>query len=224
MHRATSTGTHGLLLADQSHMIMQLFRTPPPARFTVQDSHAHALQVEFVTERLKPLFVEGYKRLSPESRRMRFFGQVSELSSKQLDFLATPDGQMHLAYAAGELHGDTLMGVGVGRCIRLDADSKIAEVALTVVDDYQGRGVGQILHAALHRHAAAVDIRQFIYDVKADNTRFSEYLEALGAEIVSRDHDITRLRLPVFTAAKQVAGDNPSAQRFATVLADIYQR
>jgi GNAT superfamily N-acetyltransferase len=205
-------------------MIMQWFRTPPPARFAVQVANARMLQVEFVTERLRPLFIEGYKRLSPESRRMRFFGQVSELSSKQLDFLAAPDGQMHLAYAAGELVGDALSGVGVGRCIRLDADSKIAEVALTVVDDCQGRGVGQILHAALHRHAAAVDIRQFIYDVKADNTRFSEHLEALGAEIVSRDRDITRLRMPVFTAAKQLRADIPRAARFAAVLADIYDR
>ena len=40
-----------------------------------------------------PRFVAGYEKLSERSRRLRFFGQVSSLSSRQLDFLTAPDGR-----------------------------------------------------------------------------------------------------------------------------------
>ncbi len=202
-------------------MYMSLFRSPPPAAFDLSLAPGLDLHVAFVTPDMGPKIIEGYKRLSERTRRMRFFGQVSGLSSTQINFLASPDGRNHIAYAAEEQFADRRAPAGIARCIRLDPDSKMAEVAMTIVDDYQGKGMGNLLHACLHRHASAVDIKQFIYDVSAENTRFIEHLTSLGSDLISRDGEIVRLTLPVFSSVKSVGQRTPSAERFKTALATV---
>ncbi|MES2883935.1 MAG: hypothetical protein V4709_03980 [Pseudomonadota bacterium] len=199
-------------------LLQKWFRKTPPAQFDVSLPSGLSVQVAFVTAAHAPRFTAGYEHLSEQSRRMRFFGQISSLSSKQLEFLTKPDGRNHIAYAALNLANPAEPGVGVARAIRLDADSKIAEVALTILDAYQHQGAGLLLHAAVHVHAAAVDIEQFLYDVSPENARFIEHLVALGAVKVSQDHDIVRLRLPVFAKASQVSADTAAAARLRAML------
>ena len=199
-------------------LLQKWFRKTPPVQFDVSLPSGLSVQVAFVTAAHAPRFTAGYEHLSEQSRRMRFFGQISSLSSKQLEFLTKPDGRNHIAYAALNLANPAEPGVGVARAIRLDADSKIAEVALTILDAYQHQGAGLLLHAAVHVHAAAVGIEQFLYDVSPENTRFIEHLLALGAVKVSQDHDIVRLRLPVFAKAAQVSANTPAAARLRLLL------
>lgn len=188
-------------------LLHRWFRKTPPLEFDIALPSGLNVQVAFVTPAHAPRFTAGYEHLSEQSRRMRFFGQISSLSSKQLEFLTKPDGRNHIAYAALNLTNPAEPGVGVVRAIRLDADSKIAEVALTILDAYQHQGAGLLLHAAVHVHAAAVGIEQFLYDVSPENSRFIEHLLALGALRVSQDHDIVRLRLPVLAKAGDVQAD-----------------
>lgn len=194
------------------------FRKTPPAAFDVCLPSGLSVQVAFVTPAHAPRFTAGYEHLSEQSRRMRFFGQISSLSSKQLAFLTQPDGRNHIAYAALNLAHPAEPGVGVVRAIRLDPDAKIAEVALTILDAYQHQGAGLLLHAAVHVHAAAVGIEQFLYDVSPENQRFIQHLLALGAVRVSQDHDIVRLRLPVTSKPGQLRTATAAAQRFADML------
>jgi len=197
------------------------FRKPPPAAFDATLPSGLTLQLAFVRPEHAPRFTAGYEQLSDHSRRMRFFGQVSSLSSKQLEFLTRPDGKNHIAYAALNLADPQQPGVGVARAIRLDADSQIAEVALTVLDAYQHQGAGLVLHAAVHVHAAAVGLEQFLYDVSPENHRFIEHLTALGAVKVSQDKDIVRLRLPVFGKPEQISAKTPAALRLAAMIRQV---
>ena len=199
-------------------LLQKWFRKTPPPQFDIALPTGLNVQVAFVTPAHAPRFTAGYVHLSEQSRRMRFFGQISSLSSKQLEFLTKPDGRNHLAYAALDLANPAEPGVGVVRAIRLDADSKIAEVALTILDAYQHQGAGLLLHAAVHVHAHAVGIEQFLYDVSPENTRFIEHLIALGAAKVSQDHDIVRLRLPVLAKSSELEADTPAAQRMRVML------
>ena len=201
-----------------SKTVSRWFRSTPPETFNAVLPSGLAVQVGFVTPADAPRFSAGYEHLSEQSRRMRFFGQISSLSSKQLEFLTRPDGKNHIAYAALDLSQPQAPGVGVARAIRLDADSKIAEVALTILDAYQHRGAGLLLHAAVHVHAASVGIEQFLYDVSPENTRFIEHLLALGAIRISQDHDIVRLRLPVMAKPAALSSRTPAAERFAEML------
>ncbi len=199
-------------------LLQKWFRKTPPDQFDATLPSGLAVQVAFVTPAHGPRFTAGYSQLSEQSRRMRFFGQVSSLSSKQLEFLTRPDGRNHIAYAALNLANPAEPGIGVVRAIRLDDDSKIAEVALTILDAYQHQGAGLLLHAAVHVHAAAAGIEQFLYDVSPENVRFIEHLLALGAVKVSQDHDIVRLRLPVAAKPEQLPADTPQAVRLRAML------
>lgn len=208
-----------------SHPLLNPFsrwlRRAPPAHFDVTLPNGLPVQVAFVTPAHAPRFTAGYEHLSEASRRMRFFGQISSLSSKQLAFLTHPDGRNHIAYAALDRSQPQQPGIGVVRAIRLDADSKIAEVALTILDAYQHQGAGLLLHAAVHVHAASVGIEQFLYDVSVENPRFIEHLLALGAVKVSHDHDAVRLRLPVLARPEQVLGDSAAAERLRAMLGAV---
>jgi len=199
-------------------LLRRWLRHPPPTVFELELPSGLALQVSAVTPAHAARFTAGYDQLSEHSRRMRFFGQISSLSSKQLEFLTRPDGRNHLAYAAIDRARPEEPGVGVVRAIRLDQDSQIAEVALTILDAYQHRGAGLLLHAAVHLHAASVGIEQFLYDVSPDNPRFIAHLVALGAVKVSQDHDRVRLRLPVCARPGDVKAATPAAERFRAML------
>jgi len=200
------------------HSLARWFRRVPPDTFNARLADGLAVQVGFVNPSHAPRFTAGYAQLSEQSRRMRFFGQISSLSSRQLEFLTQPDGRNHIAYAAIDLSQPQEPGIGVVRAIRLDADSRIAEMALTVLDAYQHRGAGLLLHAAVHVHAAGVGIEQLLYDVSAENQRFIQHLLALGAVKVSQDHHIVRLRLPVMAKPDQLTIDTPTAERFRQLL------
>ena len=198
--------------------MFQRWFAKPPGTFDHVLADGLRVQVAPVVPAHAPRFEAGYQKLSEQSRRMRFFGQVSSLSSRQLEFLTRPDGRLHIAYAAINADLPDEPGLGVGRCIRLDGDSKIAEVALTILDDYQGRGVGGLLHAALHRAGYAAGLRQFLYDVSAENERFIHHLLALGARQVSRDRDGVRLMLPVCGDGRAVPGRERAARRLGQLI------
>ena len=95
----------------------------------------------------KALLVAGFERLSPESRYRRFMAQVDRLTDEQLVYLTEIDYHDHYALMALDLdHGP---GIGVARYVRLRGEPEVAEAAVTVIDDYQGRGLGHLLLQAI---------------------------------------------------------------------------
>ena len=120
--------------------------------------------------------VEGFERLSPESRYRRFFGPVTQLSERDLEYLTCVDHHDHEALVAVEERtGD---GVGVARFVRTGPD--VAEPAIVVVDDWQGRGAGSRLLDALVERAREEGIWRFEAPVLAYNVDAIHLLEALG--------------------------------------------
>ena len=87
---------------------------------------------------------EGFERLSPESRYRRFFGPVTHLSERDLDYLTCVDHHDHEALVA--VAEGTGEGVGVARYVRTGPD--VAEPAIVVADDWQGRGAGPAARSA----------------------------------------------------------------------------
>lgn len=120
--------------------------------------------------------VEGFGRLSPESRYRRFFAPVSHLTERDLDHLTRVDHHDHEALVAVE--EETGEGVGVARYVRTGPD--VAEPAIVVVDDWQGRGAGSRLLDALVERARAEGIRRFEAPVLACNAQAIHLLEGLG--------------------------------------------
>lgn len=84
----------------------------------------------------------AFARLSEQSRYQRFMTSISELSGSQLRYLTEVDHHDHEALVAFDAEGEE--GVAVARFVRL-ADGHNAEAAVTVVDDWQGKGLGTAL-------------------------------------------------------------------------------
>jgi RimJ/RimL family protein N-acetyltransferase len=113
---------------------------------------------------------EMFRRLSPESRQRRFLSSLSDLDDAMIQRLVGKvDGVHHIALVLVALPPDgEEWPVGVARLVQDPADPASAEVAFTVADEWQGRGVGTALADALiQRRPAAV--RWLRADVEAEN-------------------------------------------------------
>jgi GNAT superfamily N-acetyltransferase len=91
----------------------------------------------------RDLFRSGFERMSGESRYRRFMSHKKALSERELDFFTRLDHDLH--EAIGALDASTGEGAGVARMHRRPDDPSIAEAAVTVVDDWQGKGLGGVL-------------------------------------------------------------------------------
>ena len=119
-------------------------------------------------------FVAG---LSPDTKYRRFLHAVGNLSEKELTSFTDLDHRDADALVAVDDRGDL---IGVARYGRGTDHPDVAEVAVTVADDWQGLGVGTTL---LRRLAAAADrdgIHRFAASCFASNTEMINLFEELG--------------------------------------------
>lgn len=132
-----------------------------------------------------PLLADGFARLSAESRRLRFLRGKDELSPAELRYFTEVDHHDHEALGAlNHLDG---RGVGIARYIRHAEDPQAAEIAVTIVDDWQGRGLGTELLAQLSDRARQEGIRRFTALVSADNVAVAGLLRNISAGLVRRE-------------------------------------
>jgi GNAT superfamily N-acetyltransferase len=137
--------------------------------------------------------------LSPEARRLRFLGQVGEPSPEMIRRFTDIDYDQDVAFAAvrADDPGEAFLGVsrysvgkGVASC----------ECAVTVLDDWQHKGLGTLLMRHLIDVARARGM-VFMYSIDArDNHEMAELARHLGFERTPDRDDprqvIHRLYLP----------------------------
>lgn len=122
---------------------------------------------------------------------------VDALSPEHLRYLTEVDGRDHVAWAALDEERPGLPGMGVARYARLPDEPEVAEAAITVVDAYQGRGLGTVLLGVLAGTARDHRITTFCNYVLADNEAMIRLLDELGAELVPEEKGVHRLDLPI---------------------------
>src|SRR6476646_8790237 len=120
------------------------------------------------------LLENGFAGLSDRSRRMRFLGPKAGLSAAELRYLTDVDHRDH--EALGALDHARGGGVGIARYLRDRDDPRTAEIAVTVIDDWQGRGLGTELLARLAERARREGIDRFTAAVSADNAAMAGLL------------------------------------------------
>jgi GNAT superfamily N-acetyltransferase len=141
------------------------------------------------------LLLRAFERLSPESRYRRFFTEVPELSGTMLRALIEIDHHDHEAMIA--IDEQTGEGVGLARYVRQRERPEVAELALTVTDDWQGKGVGTLLLEVLCARAREEGITSFTALMLATNTTMMELLEQLGpVRIVDRETCTVEVEVP----------------------------
>jgi RimJ/RimL family protein N-acetyltransferase len=132
-----------------------------------------------------PLLADGFGRLSDRSRRLRFLAPKQALSPAELDYFTDVDHHDHEAIGALD-HADG-RGVGIARYVRDAGDPQAAEIAVTVIDDWQGRGLGTELVAQLSERARSEGIRRFTALVAADNPAMARLLRNVRADLVRHE-------------------------------------
>jgi RimJ/RimL family protein N-acetyltransferase len=126
----------------------------------------------------KPVLQRGFERLSQDTVYKRFLSPLTALRPMDLVYLTEVDHHDHEALIAfDEPTGDP---VGVARYVRSAADPASAEFAITVVDDWQRRGVGTELMSRLAERARAEGVRRFTALLLAENREMRGLLEKLG--------------------------------------------
>jgi GNAT superfamily N-acetyltransferase len=117
-------------------------------------------------------------RLSDQSRYLRFATGKPRLTKRELDFLVNIDHHRHEAIVA--IDPSTGRGVAIVRYIEVAGEPDVAEVAATVTDDWQGRGLGTALLAQLAARARDEGYSAFRASVLASNQRVIAMLLAAG--------------------------------------------
>jgi GNAT superfamily N-acetyltransferase len=130
--------------------VMAVDSTPLCVRPVTDDDH----------DRLRRLFA----RLSPRSIRLRYFSPIRELSDAQIARFIDVDHQCHELLVA--LRGDEIVAEA-----RYDGDCATgeAEIALTVEDTWQHRGVGVRLARRLMGLAAERGFDRLVANILPEN-------------------------------------------------------
>ena len=136
----------------------------------------------------KEMLREGFEHLSPSSRYARFMAPKSRLTDRELRYLTEVNGIDHFAMGAIRRHFVTKdQGVGSARFVRLADEPDTAEAAVTVLDDFQGIGLGSILLQRLIEAAWERDIRWFRNELLAENAASRRMIESLSPEVKFRN-------------------------------------
>lgn len=124
----------------------------------------------------------GFERLSPESRYRRFFSPISRLPDALVRRLTATDGDDHVALVAETipLYDEPPEPLGVVRYFRDPARRDAAEVAVTVIDELHGKGLGAVLLETLARVAHEHGIRVLTAQVLAGNLAMQALLRRAG--------------------------------------------
>jgi RimJ/RimL family protein N-acetyltransferase len=131
----------------------------------------------------------AFRETSARTRYLRFLGFVGELSDGMLDYLVNVDGKDHVALVATTTSPDmkSERGVGVARFIRMKDNPHVAEAAITVADDMQGKGVGTALAHELEHAARGCGIRRLRAEVLEGNATMRSILESAHATKIAAD-------------------------------------
>lgn len=177
---------------------------PETRRASTRDGAALILRPLLPSDRQE--LAKGYDQLSDESRRRRFFSPPSRLSSSLLDYLTDLDFDQRFALVAQLSDDPEMRGLGVARWVRDRTDPTKAEAAVTVADEWQGRGIGTQLLLALVEAAAERGITAFVADVLWENAALLDSLRELGARVSRSEPGVARVEFDLPEPGADLAG------------------
>lgn len=151
-----------------------------PSHYSVIEKLRNGERIEI--RALKPQdrddLIAAVSRISSESLYRRFFAVRRQFSETEESFYLNIDFVQHVALIAlAEENGQQSI-VGGGRYVVSEPGS--AEVAFTVVDKYQGRGLGSALLRHLTVIARQAGLRELVAHVLPDNRAMLKVFEKSG--------------------------------------------
>jgi GNAT superfamily N-acetyltransferase len=171
----------------------------------------------------KGLLVRGLARLSPASRYRRFLTDKDHFSSEELRYLTECDGTNHLAIGASLVNPEAdgpEEGLGVARFVRDPQHPEVAEAAVAVIDDYQGRGLGRLLCRRLVEAARERGIERFACEMMQDNEPVQALVQALAPEVMGApDEDEVSLEIPLVVPVAEAPHERGPVEQLLVMVA-----
>ena len=136
-----------------------------------------------------------FKWLSDETKYLRFMYQVKELTPEILAGVLTQDGLRRVALVVEPSQlapGDPTPAVAIGRYTPTE-DPAVCEVAITVGDSWQGRGVGRAVLARLVTLAGRGGYSVMSAVALTTNSKMVGLARSFGFEIHSEPDGITSM-------------------------------
>jgi protein lysine acetyltransferase len=121
--------------------------------------------------------MQGHVQFSSETLYRRFMSPRVP-SPELMDYLAEVDDVDHFVWVMTD---EDDYPVADARFVRDDDDPTVAEIAFTVADAYQGRGIGSFLIAALSVAARIDGVEKFSGRVLSDNLPMRTMMDHYGA-------------------------------------------
>lgn len=157
-----------------------------PASYHVTETLSDGRKVEIRAQRRddREALHAAFQRASPETLYHRFFAAKREFSEKETHFFLDIDFVNHVALVA-EVNENGRIAI-VGGCRYIVVGPKRAEVAFSVIDAYQKKGLG----VALMRHIAAIGremgLEELAAEVLSENTPMLKVFERSGLAVTAR--------------------------------------
>ena len=159
-------------------------------------------EVRMVRRQDAQLLREGFSRLSPRARFQRFLSAKARLTDEEVRYLTEVDGEGHVAL--GVVTWDDLgreVGLGVARFFRLADMPEVAEAAITVVDDAQGKGIGRLLMDGLVQAARERGVDRFEFRVLPGNQPMNRLIQALAPSEPQHEGEALCFSVPLHTSS-----------------------
>jgi GNAT superfamily N-acetyltransferase len=141
-----------------------------------------------------PAVLEVFAHLSPDSLRYRFFSPVHHLTAGVAADLVRVDDERRVVLLAFDDH-DRL--AGEARAVRHADDPATADVAVTVADEYQRRGLGSKLLKLVGKASLDVGIDRLAGHVLVDNPGGRALLIANGAMVNFYEPGVLAFEIPL---------------------------
>jgi GNAT superfamily N-acetyltransferase len=123
---------------------------------------------------------EHFRHLGPTSAYFRFFSPKRRISEQDLSSLTEIDFLRNVTLVATMSIQGAERIVGLGQYVLDDDRSRRAQLACSVVDAYQGRGIGALLIKHVVGIARARGVLEFAADVLGDNHPMLQLLTKSG--------------------------------------------
>ena len=124
----------------------------------------------------------AFARMSEQARSQRFLGVKPQLSSAELTYLTEIDHGRNEAFAAVDPSDGAI--VGVAPYATAHGEHGTADMALFVIDAWQGQGIATMLGRLLIDRAAENGVARLTGTTFADNRRARAVLRRLGFRTV----------------------------------------
>lgn len=143
------------------------------------DWKTHRLRLGAVLPSNKDQISRSLRDLSTESIRNRFLGSKKEFSPQELEYLTNLDGWNHYALGIEEREKNK-RGIAIARLVRSSFYPEEAEIAITIIDEYQSMGLGSLLMKLVALSATERNLERLSFTFLPQNEGIIRLIHKIG--------------------------------------------